>query len=110
MEKHTELCKHFNFQMNTGSSSLVVTLIYEQLGVHINIVPLCPRPHNQGGLTPNTPSLKPEDHLSSLHFIHVLIHSHNACLVSTYYVLGNRLGIKNTVVRETDPGDRPWSL
>lgn len=24
MEKHTELHKHFNFQMNTGNSSVVV--------------------------------------------------------------------------------------
>lgn len=39
MEKHTELYKHFNFQMNTGNFSLVVTLIYEQLGIHTNISP-----------------------------------------------------------------------
>lgn len=110
MEKHTELCKHFNFQMNTGSSSLVVALIYEQLGVHINTVPLHPLPCNQGGLTPNVPRLKPENHLSSLHFIHLLMHSCNTYLVSTYYVPGNTLGIKNPVVRETDPGNRPFRV
>lgn len=51
-----------------ANSSLVVTLIYEQLGIHINIVPLCLPLLNQGGLTRKVPSLKPENRLFLIAF------------------------------------------
>lgn len=83
------------------------TLMYEQLSVHINTVLLCPDLHNQWGLTPNVPDLKLENHLSSLHFIHLFMTSLNTYSANTYYMPCTRPGIKNTVVREIDPGDRP---
>lgn len=107
MEKHSELHQHFNFQMHTGNSSLVVTLIYEQLGVHINIVPLCPLLYNRGGLMPKVSNLRPGNHLSSSHFIRLFMPSLNTYLANTYYMPCTRLDIKNTVVREIVPGNRP---
>lgn len=107
MEKHSGLHQHFNFQIHTGNSSLVVTLIYEQLGVHINIVPLCPLLCNQGGLTPKVPNLKPENHLSSSHVISLFMPLRNTYLANTCYMPCTRLDIKNIVVREIVPGNRP---
>lgn len=82
MEKHTDLHKHFNFPMKTGHSSLVVTLIYEQLGVQINITPLFAFLHYQGWLTLKAPHLKSENQPFSLHCIHLFMHSLNTYLVS----------------------------
>lgn len=107
MEKHTELHKHFNFQMNTGKFlTCGHTYLWTAGCTHKHCPSFLPL-LNQGGLTLKVPSLKPENHLSWLHVIHLLMHSFHTHLVNTYHVPCTRLAIKTTVVRETDPGNRP---